>query len=106
MGLALAWIAPAAVYGAGALVQSGPDRFDGTTVSSTPGEDLEIHFNNPDLKNKTVTILLFDDDNHETTVQISLDNDGKGKATVPTPNWEVVVLAHPTSNPHGVVVFK
>jgi len=102
-GLAVVVCLPLAELSASAALPKS-DRFTGTPGVSSPHDDLDIHFHNPNLANTTVKIILFDERNNEITVKIKLDKNGDGKRTVPTPNWNVVILTHPTSDAHGVVI--
>lgn len=86
-------------------IQGKTNRFAGTPGVSSPGEKLDIHFSNPSLKNTTVAILLFDDDGHEMSVNVKLDDKGKGTKTIPTPNWDIVILTQSTSDAHGIIVL-
>ena len=104
VGLLLAVSLPLATLAAATPAKQG-DRFDGTPGVSSPGDSLEIHFTNPDLANKTIKVLLFDDHNKEIVVEIPLDKTGKGEKTIPTPKWNVVILTHPTSDAHGIVIL-
>jgi len=82
-----------------------PNRFAGTTRVTQVGGDLEIHFTNKNLANSTVSIIAADNDGHEVVVKIKLDANGKGKQVFHVPDWPMVVLEHPTSSDHGIVVL-
>jgi hypothetical protein len=87
------------------LAQGKPNRFKGTNVVSTVGKQLEIHFENPSMANKWVTIVVANLDGGEFPTSIKLDAKGVGSKKIATPNWDAVFLYHPSSALHGIVVL-
>jgi len=82
-----------------------PNCFDGTDLVVAAGGKLNICFTNPNLAGKTIQILIEDDDGNDMTVDIKLDDKGRGKRAIDAPPWSILVLQHPSSRDQGVVVL-
>ncbi len=90
-----------------AMVMNPPQRFEGTESTISQGQTLTIHYENSALAGENVTVdvvsLQYPDQN--TTVQITLDANGKGTADfTPPSSWEVLRLEHSTSRDYTVAI--
>jgi len=83
-----------------------PDRFSGTAVSETRGNDVEINFSNPALANRTIQVFIHDGQTNEKTIKIKLDGKGNGKAKTVVPDWDVMILTEPSSQDHVIFVTE
>ena len=84
------------------------DRFDGTEPDPVgAGDKVNVHFCNPALAGKTILVTLSNGDGASTTLAIVLGADGCGVSswTVPSSNWDQVLLSHETSQDHTVAVY-
>jgi hypothetical protein len=85
-----------------------PDCFAGSNPDPLQsGQTLQVHFEHPQLANKTVTVvardLVFPE--RRSTFSIPLDANGKGtKDFTPPTNWGGVVLMHPESQDHAIPI--
>jgi len=86
-------------------MRADPNRFAGTALTGSVGENIEVHFTNPGLANQTVTVIASNDDGDEIPIQIKLDEKGKGKASFTLPNWDILSLDHPTSESHVIGIY-
>jgi len=82
-----------------------PNGFAGTVFTGGPGDNIDVHFTNPALANKTVTVIAANDDGDEIEIRIKLDKNGKGKEEFTLPDWGVLSLDHPTSESHVIVIY-
>ena len=98
--------ASALAFSGQSLRHLNPNRFNGTAVGVSSGDELEVVFTSPGLAGRKISVLV-KHPNGKQTVEFEIQPDCTGRGTkkwrVPS-SWPGAVLTEPTSADHGVIV--